>query len=182
MIDDNSLLEGCKRNEPSAYEALFRKYAGKMLAVARRYAKTSFEAEDIVQDSFIKIFQKIQTFDNKGSFEGWIKRIVVNTALNQYEKTKKEITVDIAESYDISDTNLESIFEKLNNDELIRILNELPDGYKLVFNLNVIEGYTHKEIGEMLNISEGTSKSQLFKAKALLQKLLEKYKVVLVNG
>ncbi|MCU0429496.1 MAG: RNA polymerase sigma factor [Cytophagaceae bacterium] len=183
MNDESSLLEGCKRNEQSAYEALFRRYAGKMLAVARRYSKTNFEAEDLVQESFIKIFQKIHMFENKGSFEGWIKRIVVNTALNHFDKTKKEhYHVDIQTSVDIPDTQLESIFERLSNEELLQILQELPEGYRMVFNLYVIEGYTHKEIGEMLDISEGTSKSQLFKAKAMLHKLFERYKVEALNG
>lgn len=183
MNDENSLIEGCKKNEPSAYEALFRKYAGKMLAIARRYAKTNFEAEDLVQDSFIKIFQRINTFDNKGSFEGWIKRIVVNTAITQYDKSKSEISVDpTTDGIEVSDNQLEDIFAKLSNDDLVKILNELPNGYKLVFNLYVIEGYNHKEIGEMLNISEGTSKSQLFRAKAMLQKLFERYKIGVLNG
>jgi RNA polymerase sigma-70 factor (ECF subfamily) len=149
----------------------------KMMAIAQRYCNTTFESEDVLQEAFIKVFKKIGTFDGKGSFEGWLKRVVVNTAINHYHQTYKEkLNVDY-DSVKESD-GLPDAVSRLSNEELLNVIKELPDGYRMVFNLYVIEGYTHKEIGELLSINEGTSKSQLAKAKNMMRKLLYKYNFV----
>src|SRR5215213_7302598 len=144
-----------------------------MLGVCYRYARNTGDAEDILQDAFIKVFSKLSQFKSEGSFEGWIRRIVVNTALKKYTLTRysKEVT-----GYEVQD-NHESVAEPpayshLTEKDLLVLINNLPDGYRLIFNLHVIEGYQHDEIAEMLGIQPGTSRSQLVKARNLLQKQL----------
>jgi RNA polymerase sigma-70 factor (ECF subfamily) len=177
-MTDEQLIEGCKRSEHKAFEALYKKYAMRMMAIAQRYCNTTFESEDVLQEAFIKVFQKINSFDSKGSFEGWLKRVVVNTAINHYHQTyKQKLQVEV-EKADIHETILPDAVSKMSNEELLSVIKELPEGYRMVFNLYVIEGYTHKEIGEMLNISDGTSKSQLAKAKNMIKRLLIKYNYV----
>ncbi len=174
MITEQELIEGCKRQKHACYEALYTRYAMRLMSIAMRYSNTTFEAEDILQESFIKIFTNIHSYTYSGSFEGWLKRIVVNTAINYYHK---HINYKIALPQDAEaepDANYNDIVDKLNADALIRLIQQLPEGYRIVFNMYEIEGYTHKEISAMLNISEGTSKSQLYKAKHFLQKLLLK--------
>lgn len=142
------------------------------MAICLRYAYTSFEAEDIFHDAFVKVFQHIVNYKKQGSFEGWLRHIFVNTAINHYHKNRKhyhQAELDDAPeqaSYDVD------ALSKLSGDELMALVSKLPEGYKLVFNLYVVEGYNHQEIAAMLNIAEGTSKSQLAKAKAYLQKLI----------
>lgn len=168
-MTDEELIKGCKSGKHKAFEALYKKYAMKMMAIAQRYCNTTFEAEDVVQEAFIKVFQKISTYDNQGSFEGWIKRVLVNTAINHYHQTSKEkLQVDY-NALSGEESISEDAIGKIANEELLTLIQSLPEGYRMVFNLYVIEGYNHKEIGEMLNISEGTSKSQLSKAKGVLK-------------
>ena len=128
------------------------------------------DADDILQDGFLKIFTKIKDFRNEGSLEGWIRRTFVNTAINYYRKNSRNQRNGDLDGIDISDDNNEIIYDKLSREELLNLLQELPIGYRTVFNLNVLEGYTHKEIGQMLGISDNTSKSQLTRARAILQK------------
>lgn len=177
-MTDQELIEGCKKGKHSAFEALYRKYAMSMMAIAQRYCNTTFEGEDVLQEAFIKIFQKINTFDGKGSFEGWLKRVVVNTAINHYHQTYKDKLNTDYQSLNEPDHHLPDVLSRLSNEELLNVIKELPEGYRMVFNLYVIEGYTHKEIGELLKINEGTSKSQLAKAKNMIRKLLYKYNFV----
>lgn len=174
MTSEQDLIEGCKKGKHSAFEALYTKYAKRMMAIALRYCNTTFEAEDIVQETFIKVFEKIGSYDHKGSFEGWLKRVLVNHSINHYHKTSKEKWVEDSAEIEIADENAVAVFSKISNDELMEVLKTLPYGYRTVFNLYVIEGYTHKEIGELCSISEGTSKSQLAKAKAMLKELISK--------
>jgi RNA polymerase sigma factor (sigma-70 family) len=174
MISEQDLIEGCKKGSHSAFEALYNKYAKRMMAIALRYCNTTFEAEDIVQETFIKVFEKINTFDSKGSFEGWLKRVLVNYSINYFHKTNKERKFEDATEMELPDESVGNIFSKLSNDELLGLLRSLPYGYRTVFNMFVIEGYNHKEIGEICNISEGTSKSQLAKAKTMLKGLVQK--------
>lgn len=144
-----------------------------MFVVCLRYAQTTLEAEDILQNGFIKVFAKHHLFDGKGSLEGWIKRIMVNTAIESFRKSKEKFTDTIDEQH-------ENRFEShLNSDmssykDLLRLIKELPLGYRTVFNLYAVEGYNHKEIAEMLGISEGSSKSQLSRARQVLQQKLIK--------
>jgi RNA polymerase sigma factor (sigma-70 family) len=181
MTSDEQLIQGCKDNKSHAYEALYKKYAMTLMAIARRYAHSNFEAEDILQEAFIKIFTKIKTYESKGSFEGWLKRIVVNTAINHYHANASKRKHVEYEGIQVMDESVGDVVSKMTNDELLGILRQLPEAYVIVFNLYVIEGYTHHEIGEMLNITEGTSKSRLSRGKEMLRELLLKNKVV-VNG
>ena len=171
MYSEEEIIEGCKRKDPVFEEALHQRYARKMMGVCTRYGQTRFEAEDIFQEAFVKVFQNIHTYQG-GAFGGWIKRIFVNTAINHYHKNKKHANQLEYEDFPEVHVENEEILSSLATAELLKFINQLPEGYRLVFNLYVIEGYTHKEIGEMLGIQEGTSKSQLAKAKACLKKIL----------
>ena len=174
MISEQDLIEGCKKGNRKAFESLYTMYSKRMMAIALRYCNTTFEAEDIVQETFIKVFEKINTFDNKGSFEGWLKRVLVNYSINHFHKTTSERNFEDVSEIELADENVGNVFSKISNDELLDILKTLPYGYRTVFNLYVIEGFNHKEIGEMCKISEGTSKSQLAKAKSMLKTLVVK--------
>lgn len=149
-----------------------------MMAVCVRYAYTSFEAEDIFQDAFVKVFSRMDQYQGKGSFEGWLRHIFVNTAINHYTRNKKHYQqADVEEQLDITNSDVDAVGQ-MTHEELLELIRSLPEGYRVVFNLNVIEGYTHKEIAEMLGINEGTSKSQLSKAKSILQRKISKSKKI----
>jgi len=170
-IDD--LLEGCKRGDRKAQELLYKTLAGKMLGVCMRYARDRYEAEDILQTAFVKVFQKVAEFRADGSFEGWIRRIMVNTAIENYRKNQRMMNVvDIDEAYDIQQSTFD--ISGLETKDILKLIDELSGGYRLVFNMYVIEGYSHKEIGAELGITEGASKSQLSRAKAILREKLIK--------
>lgn len=172
-MTDQELVEGCKANNPKAQKLLFEKYAEKMMGVCLRYMKNKQEAQDVLQESFIKIFQKIDQYKNTGALGGWIRMIMINTALIQIRKNKKwENTIDVSTAYDLSNEDY-TVLDQMSADELITTINSLPQGYRTVFNLFVIEGYAHKEIAEKLNISESTSKTQYRKARLYLKKILE---------
>jgi RNA polymerase sigma factor (sigma-70 family) len=172
-MSEDEMLRGCKANEEHAQKFLFEKYSGIMTGVCMRYADSYEEAQDIVQDGFIKFFKKIGMFSGKGSLEGWLRRIMVNTALDHLRSVKNErFKVDIDNvSYKLKQD--ESINSELNTKDLLKLVQSLPTGYRTVFNMYVIEGYTHREIGEELNISENTSKSQFSRARGILRKKLE---------
>lgn len=173
----NELMEGCKVGNRQMQELLYRQTSAKMLAVCMRYAKDQMEAEDVLQLGYIKIFNKIKEFKNEGSFEGWIRKIMVNTAIESYRKNLRMLNVvPIEEAYE-QPANLDGdgdIFGNLGMQDLIKLIQNLADGYRMVFNMYVIEGYAHKEIAEILGISEGTSKSQLSRARIILQQQILK--------
>ncbi len=176
----NKIIEGCLQHNSKYQEELFKLYFGKMLGVSMRYTKDKDTANEIVQTSFIKVFEKLKLFDDNGNFENWIKRIVINTAIDFIRKSKKDPYVnDLNEDYTLSSVD-DIVFEEeelelsqIKNELIINAIQQLSPAYQTVFNLYVIEDYTHKEIAEMLNISEGTSKSNLSKAKVNLQKILK---------
>lgn len=176
----NKIIEGCLQHNSKYQEELFKLYFGKMLGVSMRYTKDKDTANEIVQTSFIKVFEKLKLFDDNGNFENWIKRIVINTAIDFIRKSKKDHYVnDLNEDYTLSSVD-DIVFEEeelelsqIKNELIINAIQQLSPAYQTVFNLYVIEDYTHKEIAEMLNISEGTSKSNLSKAKVNLQKILK---------
>ncbi len=142
-----------------------------MLGVCNRYARNGADAEDILQDAFIKVFDKIHQFKFEGSFEGWIRRIVVNTALKKYSLRRYEKEVVGYEIKDRDESSMEpSAYSHLSEKDLLELINSLPDGYRVIFNLYVMEGFQHDEIAEMLGIQPGTSRSQLVKARSMLQK------------
>jgi RNA polymerase sigma factor (sigma-70 family) len=178
LYSEEELIKGCISEKRECQKLLYQKFAGKMMAVCFRYCKNRQEAEDVLQEGFIKVFRNINKFQNLGSFEGWIRRIMVNTALEELRRRKNQlITDDIDEIYIQPESDFKTE-EKINTKDLVKIIQSLPAGYQLVFNLNVIEGYTHREIGEMLGINEGTSKSQLAKARAYIQRLMNKNETI----
>ena len=147
---------------------LFEQHAGKMMSVCLRYSKTKMEAEDILQDAFLRVYKYIHQFKFEGSFEGWMRRIVVNTALKSI--AKKKINFSEMNDYTDSTASIEPFaYNNLGEDVILKLISQLPDGYRLVFNLNIIEGYSHEEIGNMLKIQASTSRSQLVKARKILQ-------------
>lgn len=169
---EEEIIEGCKKGSKKAQKLLYDLYSRKYYGICLRYFKNSNEAEDALQEGFIRIFNSIDKFRFEGSFEGWMRRIIVNTTLNFYKANLKHYYNSDFEELEeiIEDENTN--YDKLTVDLMLKTIRELPDGYRLVFNLFEIEGYSHKEIAEMLGISINTSKSQLMKAKKLLQKKL----------
>jgi RNA polymerase sigma factor (sigma-70 family) len=165
-IDD--LMEGCKAGDRKMQELLYKQTSSKMLAICMRYAKDRMEAEDVLQTGYIKVFQKIKEYRGDGSFEGWIKKIMVNSAIESYRKNLCTLNVvQIEEAHEQPSTGFD--FGRLGMQDLMRLIQNLADGYRVVFNMYVIEGYSHKEIAETLGISEGASKSQLSRARAILK-------------
>ena len=170
-MTEDELIRGCLKDDASCQKEIFNRFASRMLGVCNRYARNSADAEDILQDAFIKVFDKIYQFKSEGSFEGWIRRIVVNTALKKYSLRRYEKEVSGYEIKDRDESGMEpSAYAHLTQKEILGLINNLPDGYRIIFNLYVIEGYQHDEIAEMLGIQSGTSRSQLVKARNMLQK------------
>lgn len=172
-MDDLTLVNECAKGNSKAQRALFDKFAPKMLAVCHRYLRNNQEAEDVLQDGFVKVFQKIVDFKMEGSLEGWIRRIVVNTALDTIRKNKKLLDdIQIEEvQYKVSFTDHQ--FDGMDLAQLMKIIDSMPDGYRIVFNMFAIEGYSHKEIADTLGVTENTSKSQYSRARAFLRTQLE---------
>lgn len=174
------IVEGCVRNERKQQERLFKLLYGKMIVVALRYTTDRDSADEIVQEGFIKVFDKLSMFDFKGSFEGWVRRIVANTAIDMLRKNKKmpflsDNEQDFKEGVENPMEDLEIVEQKQAQSEMaLKAVQLLSPAYRTVFNMYVMEEYTHKEIAEILGISEGTSKSNLAKAKMNLQKLMER--------
>lgn len=170
------IVDGCIRGKRKFQKQLFERYYGKMMAICYRYAKDSDEAQDMVQNGFIKVFKKLDVYNFEGSLEGWIRRIMVNTAIDQIRKNKRnpfliedeERVQNIEEETPFS-TEEDEFYSKLKAETAIKAISELSPAYRMVFNMYVIEGFTHKEIAEYLEISEGTSKSNLAKAKQKLR-------------
>lgn len=174
MLSEQELIKGCAKGDRAAQKALYDRYCRKMLVVCQRYARSTQEAEDILQEGFIKIFNSIKSFRGEARLETWITRIMINTALNtQRQKLYLMPMVDVLEINLPEEAEIS--LASFNLSELIAMVQALPDGCRVVFNLFAIEGYNHKEIAEMLNISEGTSKSQYSRAKSLLKLKLNQY-------
>lgn len=165
---DHDIIEGCILGNPRMQKMLYDKFSPKMYGVCLRYAGNEEDAKDILQDGFIKIFRNIDKYKAIGAFEGWIRRIIVNTAIEHFRKNNKVHELNESAEERIED-NQPSLFNQLEAKELHQTIRSLPAGYRSVFNLYAVEGYTHKEIADMLHISEGTSKSQYARAKAWLQ-------------
>jgi RNA polymerase sigma factor (sigma-70 family) len=174
IFTEQQLIEGCLIGKLEYQKELFNRFSGRMLGISRRYARNYDDAKDILQDAFIKIFEKLAEFRNEGSLEGWILKTVIHTALNYYRKTSySNEKAGLEKHYGASDVNPD-IYACLTEKEIIAAISTLPDGYRMVFNLYAIEGYSHKEIAEMLGIDESTSRSQLFKARNILKEILLK--------
>lgn len=164
------LIIKCQKKDIQAQGTIYKLYASKLFTLCLKYSKNKVEAEDNLQDAFLTIFNKIDQFKNKGSFEGWMKRIVINTALQRY---RKEGVLDVIKDDNIKEEPVEVDTENLSLDFLLKLIQELPNKYRLVFNLYVLDGYSHKEIASLLNISVGTSKSNLSRARLILKEKIE---------
>jgi len=173
MYSEEELIDRCLQNNSRAQESFYRRFAPKMYGVCLRFAKNQMEADDILQEGFIKVYLNLKAFRNEGSLEGWIRRTIVNTAINYYKKNAKYLKDIEIEKAEIMHNINEGALDKISVKELLSLIRELPSGYRMVFNLNVMEGYTHKEISQLLDISENTSKSQLSRARQTLQRKLK---------
>lgn len=181
-MQEKELIDGCIKGNQKAYRVLYDTYGPTLMAIANRYTPDSDAAQDVIQEAFIKIFKNIRSFENKGSFEGWLKKIVVFTAINYFNKRKSK-----KENYEFEDWREikyvdEDVLDALSAEELKEMIDTLPEGYKIVFNLYVVEGYSHEEIAEMLGTSSSNSRSQLAKAKKKLKGILEANGVVYYAG
>lgn len=172
LSEEQILARDCKRGNKEAQRKVFEKYYGLMLAICIRYSNNREVARDLLQDGFIKIFEKIEQFDESFSFIGWMKRIMVNNAIDHYRKNARNPKEDDEVAL-INKTSDDDVISDISYNEILKCIQLLPNGYRTIFNMYVIEGYTHKEIADLLGIAEGTSKSQLNKAKAILRKKIE---------
>lgn len=171
-MTDHELAQACLEGKREAQELLFRLYSRKMLAVCARYTESREEAEDVVQEGFIKVFERMSQWQGTGSLGGWIRTVMVNTALSYIRSRKKwkdHTDLDAADELDAGEMDA---LAQMNAEEILRLISTMPTGYRTVFNLFAIEGYGHREIAETLEISENTSKTQYLKAKAWLKKAL----------
>lgn len=177
-MTEQTLLVGCINNDPSAQRELYNRYSPKMLSVCYRFGNSREDAEDMLQEGFIKIFTQIHTFQNKGAFEGWIRRIIVHTCINFLKKNKKfsnSIDLDQADYLEVKEETMPSVMQAR---QIIECIRQLPLGYRTVLNLYAMEGYSHKEIAEMLDIEESTSRSQYTRAKVMLEGILIKKRII----
>lgn len=169
------LIENCKKQNTKAQGELYKLFSNKLFAICLKYSRNRSEAEDNLQDAFLTIFNKIEQYKSKGSFEGWIKRITVNTVLQRYRNDK---VFELINENVIEDNTIEIDEDAISIDYLLKIIQELPDRYRLVFNLYVLDGNSHKDIADMLGINIGTSKSNLARARQILRQTIENYKTV----
>ncbi|HJU45268.1 MAG TPA: sigma-70 family RNA polymerase sigma factor [Chitinophagaceae bacterium] len=177
-MSEEAILQDCLNNDALAQKELYNRYSPKMLSVCYRFAHNREDAEDMLQEGFIKVFSQIHTFRNQGALEGWIRRIIVHTCINTLKKNKKfaeNVELIYASSVQVREESIPSIMQAKQLVECIRML---PIGYRTVLNLYAIEGYTHKEIGDMLDVEESTSRSQYTRAKQMLEDILVKRNII----
>jgi RNA polymerase sigma-70 factor (ECF subfamily) len=177
-MTEEVLLQGCIKNDASAQQELYQRYSPKMLSVCYRYAKTREDAEDMLQEGFIKVFSQITKFEKRGSLEGWILRIIVHTCINHLKKNKKfndHVDLAYAGNIVIREDYIPAIIQAK---QIVETIRTLPIGYRTVLNLYAIEGFSHKEIGQLLDIEESTSRSQYTRAKSMLEEILLKKRII----
>ncbi len=173
-MEDRTLINGCIKGESRAQKQLYEKYASAMLGICLRYVREKETAYDLLQDGFVTLFTKIHTYSGNGSFPAWVKKIFVNTVLEYLRKNDiLRISKEIEEAYHLEDIDV-SVFEQMSENELLECIGRLPDGCRIVFNMYAIEGYSHVEIAQMLNIQESTSRTRYVRARQFLQKMLAK--------
>lgn len=173
-MEDRTLINGCIKGESRAQKQLYEKYASAMLGICLRYVREKETAYDLLQDGFVTLFTKIHTYSGNGSFPAWVKKIFVNTVLEYLRKNDiLRISKEIEEAYHLEDIDV-SVFEQMSENELLECIRRLPDGCRIVFNMYAIEGYSHVEIAQMLNIQESTSRTRYVRARQFLQKMLAK--------
>jgi RNA polymerase sigma factor (sigma-70 family) len=186
LSEIKNIISGCLKGNRRDQELLYRRYSPKLYAVCLQYSGNDEEARDILQEGFIKIFENLIYYKHEGSFEGWVRRIIVNTALEKYRSKHNLYRVDDIDLIPEPDAQPDSTdYAGLEAIDLLEIIRELPPKYRMVFNLYAIEGYSHKEISQMVKISEGTSKSNLSRARVILQRRVGSYtglKKKLING
>lgn len=171
-ITESDLIRECIAGNRGMQEELYRRFAPKMYAVCMRYANNTDDAQDLLQEGFIKVFRNLEKFRHEGSFEGWVRRVFVNTSIEHFRRKHTLNSISEKEENVIEDSDITAL-DNLAEKDIINLIQELSPGYRTVFNMYVVEGYSHKEIGNILGISEGTSKSQLARAKAILQKKVQ---------
>ncbi len=172
IVAETDLIRGCLDGNRRMQKQLYDQFSSKMYAVCLRYMGNADDAQDVLQEGFIKIYKNLERFRGDGSFEGWVRRIFVNTAIEQIRKKKIDVSITEKEEETIEFKTISAI-DKINEKDLLKIVQELSPGYRTVFNLYIVEGFGHKEIEEMMGISEGTSKSQLARARMILQEKLK---------
>jgi RNA polymerase sigma factor (sigma-70 family) len=168
---EDDLINGCRRGEKNAQQRLFDLYSRRMYGICLRYVKNTMQAEDVLVMAFTKIFERINQFKGEGSFEGWIRRIIVNEALTSLRRNRA-MMIETDLEYADREPDYDRLSDHLEAEDLLKMIEKLPPGYRLVFNMFAIDGFSHKEIGDRLGITENTSKSQLSRARTYLQKLL----------
>jgi RNA polymerase sigma factor (sigma-70 family) len=173
-ITDSDLIKGCLENDRRMQQELYNRFAPKMFGVCLRYTGNADDAQDVLQDGFVKVFRKLDSFRSEGSFEGWIRRVFVNTAIEHFRRKHYMQPVTEREENTLESKTLTAL-DGLSEKDILKLVQQLAPGYRAVFNLYVVEGYSHKEIGEMLDITEGTSKSQLSRAKVILQDMIKQH-------
>jgi RNA polymerase sigma factor (sigma-70 family) len=171
-VSDEMLIKGCMKNDRKVQELLYRKFSRDMYNICLTYENDRDEAKDILQEGFIKVFRSMKTYDNQGSLKGWIRKIISNTAIDHWRKSSKDFGLLSIDDLSSLDQPYELPGTSFNCSDIMNLVNKLPQGARLIFNLYALEGYSHKEIAEKLNISEGTSKSQVNRARKLLQQSL----------
>jgi RNA polymerase sigma-70 factor (ECF subfamily) len=187
-MNETDIIKGCLKNDRASQKALYEHFYSKMLGVCLRYSKSSDEAKDVLHEGFLKVFDSLKNFKGNGSFEGWVRRIMVNTAIDHLRKNKQNYLIvstvyaNEKASSTAEEVDDEELILHIDREEILKAVQELTPAYRTVFNLYVIEEYTHKEIAELLDISEGTSKSNLSKAKFNLRKNLMHHIKPAVNG
>lgn len=175
-INEFELVRDCLQGDRNAQKRLYEYYSGKMMGICMRYCKDRETAKDVLHDGFLKVFTHLDSFENKGSFEGWVRRIIVNTALEFLRKKNDEgFNLDIEEAFTLTSNDIGAL-EKMQADELVEMIRKLPDAYRTTFNLFVVEGYSHREISEVMHITESSSRVYLTRAKQLIQQMLASVK------
>jgi RNA polymerase sigma-70 factor (ECF subfamily) len=169
---ESDLIKGCIEGDPQMQRELYQRFSSMMYGVCLRYSDNTEDANDVLQEGFIKVYKNLAKFRSEGSFEGWVRRIFINTSIEHYRKKVKLHNVSEVQENTIEDPDLTAL-DSLATKDIVNIINELSPGYKQVFNMHVIEGYSHKEIADIMGITEGTSKSQLARAKGVLKKIIE---------
>lgn len=167
------IINGCKKGKRQSQELLYRQFAAKMFAVCLYYAGNKMEAEDFLHNGFIKVFENIKQYQKKGAFDAWMRKIFMHTALEKYRQKKNLLFSDSKAEDLLFESTEEDVYSRISTENLMGIIQQLSPAYRMVFNLFAIEGYSHKEIGDLLGISEGTSKSNLSRARLQLQKQLK---------
>ena len=174
FINESDLIKGCLAGDIRSQEDLYKRFAPKMYAVCLRYSNNADDAQDLLQEGFTKVFRNLDKFRAEGSFEGWVRRVFVNTSIEHYRRKVNLTSTSDKEEFMIEDTHWNAL-DRLAEKDIVMLIQELSPGYRTVFNLYAVEGYSHKDIAGMLSISEGTSKSQLARAKGILQKKVEQF-------